>query len=124
MVGESLQLAGIADAGFTLCGYNSTGYDIPVIRAVLAGADPYPISTSLVEYDGPGLPPGLRDRAASWPAIKADHIDLAARVRQAGRIPSLKSIAANLGVKHLEELPYDPAQSLSDAEWLGVRQYN
>ena len=41
-----------------------------------------------------------------------------------GRIPSLKSVAANLGCKHLQELPYEPDQVLTGEEWGEVKQYN
>ena len=66
--GDRSKLAEILDtlhqAGRTLVGYNSASYDIPILRAILAGEDPYPVSRALVHHDGPGLPPELRDRAA------------------------------------------------------------
>ena len=92
--------------------------------ALLAGEDPAEVSQMLVAWEGSGLPPELRDRAAHWPRIPADHIDLAARTRMNGRIPALKTIAASLGAKHLQELPYPPDQELTDAEWVEVRKYN
>ena len=126
--GDRVQLTAILDkihrAGRTLVGYNSRDYDIPILRAVLAGADVFQVSHALINYEGWGLPPELRDRAAHWPRIPADHIDLAARTRMNGRIPALKTIAANLGAKHLQELPYPPDQELTEAEWAEVRKYN
>ena len=83
--GDRVQLTAILDkihrAGRTLVGYNSRDYDIPILRAVLAGADVFQVSHALINYEGWGLPPELRDRAAHWPRIPADHIDLAARTR-------------------------------------------
>jgi hypothetical protein len=114
----------IAAAGLVIVGYNSASYDIPVLRAILAGADPYPVSRAIVNYEGWGLPPELRDRAARWPRIEADHVDLVARTRDGRHFPSLKVVAANLGVKHLAELPYSPESPLSDAEWEHVKAYN
>jgi hypothetical protein len=114
----------IAAAGSTLIGYNSTTYDLPVLRAILAGEDPLPVSQACVAYDGRGLPPELRDLAITWPTIKADTIDLCERTRDSGRFPALKRVAANLGCKNLQELPYPPDQELTDAEWAEVRKYN
>jgi hypothetical protein len=114
----------IAAAGLVIVGYNSASYDIPVLRAILAGEDPYPVSRAIVNYEGWGLPPELRDRAALWPSVRADHVDLAARTRMNGRIPALKVVAASLNAVHLEELPYDPNQPLSDEEWEHVKAYN
>ena len=123
------QLAAILDKIHRPVGRSSAttreDYDLPVLRAVLAGADAYP---------GLARPRSLRRLGTCrrscgiapprWPRIPADHIDLAARTRMNGRIPALKTIAANLGAKHLQELPYPPDQELTDAEWAEVRQYN
>ena len=126
--GDKARLAEALDrvlaAGGTLVGYGSERYDVPVIRTILAGEDPYPVSHAIVRHDGPGMPEAVRVAAERWPAIKADHVDLAARTRSGGRHPALKTVAANLGVRHLQELPYDPDRPLSDAEWEEVRRYN
>ena len=126
--GDKARLAEALDrvlaAGGTLVGYGSERYDVPVLRAVLAGEDPYPVSHAIVRHDGPGLPEAVRVAAERWPAIAADHVDLAARTRSGGRFPALKTVAANLGVRHLQELPYDPDRLLSDAEWAEVKHYN
>jgi hypothetical protein len=126
--GDRAQLAEILDkiarAGRTLVGYNSQDYDEPVLRAILAGEGAFQISRALIAYDGPGLPPELRDRAACWPRIEADTIDLASRTKSGGRFPGLKTVAANLGCKHLQELPYDPTKPVTDAEWEHVKAYN
>jgi hypothetical protein len=118
-------LDAIARGGLTLVTYNGTGYDVPILRAILGGRDPYLISQQIVAYDGRGLPPALRDVAQSWPRIKADHVDLAARTRRAGYFPSLKSVAANLACRELQELPFDPLSGpLSDAQRAEVEAYN
>src|SRR5512135_596126 len=126
--GDRAQLAEILDkihkADRTLVGYNSAGYDLPVLRAVLAGLDPYPVSQACVAHTGRGLPPELRDIAHCWPTIRANHIDLCERTRDSGRFPSLKRVAANLGCKNLQELPFEPNQELTDAEWAEVKRYN
>ena len=115
----------IATTGGTLVGYNIDGYDLLILRAVLAGVDdPYAISRQIVAHDGPDLPPELRNRANLWPRIKADVIDLAARTRDHGHFPALKRVAANLNCRHLQELPYDPTRPVTDAEWAEVKAYN
>ena len=126
--GDRAQLAEVLDRvaadGMALVGYNIDGYDIPVLRAILANTDPYPVSHALVHHDGPGQPESVRALIGGWPRVEADHVDLAARTQSGGRFPGLKTIAANLNCPHLEELPYDPESLLSDAEWGEVRQYN
>jgi hypothetical protein len=102
----------------TLVGYNSSHYDIPIARVILAGLDPYTASRAIVS--GAESLPSL----SRLPAFPSRHIDLAARLRRGGRFPSLKTVAANLGRPLLRELPYDPASILSDEEWAGVLRYN
>ncbi|HMB05948.1 MAG TPA: DNA polymerase domain-containing protein, partial [Isosphaeraceae bacterium] len=70
------------------------------------------------------LPPELRDRAARWPRIEADTIDLAVRTKSGGRFPSLKMVAANLNVVNLAELPYDPTKPVTNTQWEEIKQYN
>jgi hypothetical protein len=59
--GDKALLATVLDkihrAGRTLIGYNSGGYDLPVLRAILAGLDPLPISQACVGHTGWGPSP-------------------------------------------------------------------
>jgi hypothetical protein len=66
----------------TLVGYNSSHYDIPIARVILAGLDPYTASRAIVS--GAESLPSL----SRLPAFPSRHIDLAARLRRGGRFPS------------------------------------
>lgn len=98
--------------------YNGDHFDVPVIRAILDGCDPYPVTNVIIKESRPPVD------LASWPPLPCDHIDLAARLRRGGRIPSLKEVAANLGRPVLRELPYPPGTILTDEQWDEVKRYN
>jgi hypothetical protein len=117
-------LAKVRKRGLCLVGYNSRDYDLPILRAVLAGADPHALSREIVGHDGRGLPESAWERLRGWPKIRVDHLDLAARTRDMGRIVSLKVLAANLGWRRLRELPHDPEGTLTDSQWREVKGYN
>lgn len=108
----------LKERGRILVGYNSERFDVPVIRFILAGLDPYAPSQALIA--GEDLPVPL----AKLPAFPCDHVDVSARLRRAGHIPSLKTIAANLGRPQLAELPYEPGTILTDEQWAEVVRYN
>ena len=100
--------------------YNGDRFDVPLIRAILKGIDPYAPAQQIIRENR--LPPALAD--ANLQEFPADHVDLAARLRRGGAIPSLKVVAANLGRPILRELPFEPGAVLTDERWDEVRQYN
>jgi hypothetical protein len=107
-------LDAVRDAGKTLVGYNSTGYDLAVVKTILDGHDPFARSQAIINSSG--------RRAA--PDLGIDHVDLAARVTRAGRFPGLKTIAANLGLP-IDELPSAWfAEDADDERWSRIREYN
>lgn len=106
------------ETGRTLVGFNSDAYDVPVVRALLKGLDPFALSCAIVR--GEDFPVPL----AKLPAFPCDHIDLASRLKRAGRFPGLKSVAANLGRPLLRELPYPPDTAPDDRQWGEIRDYN
>ena len=108
----------LAQVGKTLVTYNGDHFDIPVIRAILGGCDPYTIANVIIKKSRP--PADLSSR----PPLPCDHIDLAARLRRGGGFPSLKEVAANLGRPVLRELPYPPGTILTDEQWDEVKRYN
>ncbi len=91
-----------------LVGYNSSAYDVPMLRAILGGRDAYATSRELIEAER--RPRGERRRIdlRGCPRLPCDHVDLAGRLRKNGRFPSLKAVAANLARPELRELPYPP----------------
>lgn len=111
-------LVRVADKGRILVGYNSERFDVPLVRAILKGLDPYAPAQAIIR--GEPLPVPL----AKLPPLGCDHIDLAARLRRGGHFPSLKTVAANLGRPVLRELPYDPRAILDDEQWAEVIRYN
>jgi hypothetical protein len=113
-------LRSFEELGKILVGYNSRRYDIPMLRAILAGRDPYQASQDLINTDRFKLPPWVD----STPPVTVDHIDLAARLERGGYFPSLKAVAAKLGFPLLQDLPFAPGSELTDAQWQEVCKYN
>lgn len=111
-------LATLAERGLTLVTFNGDHYDVPVIRAILQGFDPYAIGTAIIK--GERLPIAI----SSLPPLGVDHIDLAERVRRGRTFDGLKLVAARLGRPALRELPYPPGTILTDEQWDEVRAYN
>lgn len=107
-----------------LVGYNSIGYDLPILQCILDGDDPYELTERIIANGK--LPFGERERLGLWRLreIDVDHIDLSPRLASKGRFPSLKVVAANLGRPKLQELPYPPGTALTDEQWAEVASYN
>jgi hypothetical protein len=106
--------------GRTVVGYNSARYDLGILRAILAGADVYGVSRAIIAGDRPAAGEMLR-RA---PRVRVDHVDISERLRRGKYPPSLKLLAAAMGRRTLEELPFDPDRPLSDEQWDRVKVYN
>jgi hypothetical protein len=111
-------LAYFAEHGKILVGYNSQRFDVPLIRAILGGFDPYAPAQALIRGERFPFP------SSKLPAFKPDYIDISARLRRGGGFPSLKTVAANLGRPTLRELPYAPDTILTDEQWKEVKAYN
>ncbi len=62
----------IEESKETLVGYNCSSYDIPMLRAILAGRDAYKSSQELIHSNRFKLP----DWVDSAPQVNVDHIDL------------------------------------------------
>jgi len=82
-----------AKQGRMLVSYNGERFDVPLIRAILKGIDPYAPGQQLIRQNC--FPPALAN--ANLPEFPCDHIDLSARLRRGGAFPRLKVVAANLG---------------------------
>jgi hypothetical protein len=111
-------LNGMARNARILVGFNSTKFDVPVIRAILGGFDPYAIGNAIIA--GGRLPVPL----SGLPLLPCDHIDVSARLRRGGGFPGLKRCAAYLGRPVLRELPFAPGSILDDEQWMEVLRYN
>jgi hypothetical protein len=108
----------LAERNRILVGYNSLQFDIPVLKGILNGLDPYRLAQEIIQSRK------VPNAVSKLPALGCDHIDLSARLRRGGAFPSLKTVAANLGRPHLQELPYPPDMVLSDDQWAEVKEYN
>ena len=106
-----------AKQGRTLVSYNGERFDVPLIRAILKGIDPYAPAQQIIRENR--LPPALAN--AMLPEFPCDHIDLSARLRRGGSFPSLKVVAANLGGPILRELPFEPGAVFTDSQWDEVK---
>ena len=111
-------LARFAEGDRIMVTYNGDQFDVPVIRHALAGHDPFAVGDAIIA--GSRLPAPT----SSLAALPCEHIDLAARLRHGGRIPSLKLLAAYGGRPMLRELPFAPGTDLSDEQWAEVVRYN
>jgi DNA polymerase family B len=111
-------LKALVDHNRILVGYNSQRFDLPIIRGILRGLDPYVLAQEIIQK---GRQPSI---LVKLPQLDCDHIDLAARLRRGGAFPSLKAVAANLGRPLLKELPYPPDSILTDDQWDQVKIYN
>jgi hypothetical protein len=120
--GDALKLAEVlnrlAERNLILVGYNSLRFDIPVMKGILSGLDPYQLAQEIIRADE------VPRAVAKLPDLGCDHIDLSFRLRRGGAIPRLKGVAANLGRRRLQELPYPPDMVLNDDQWAAVKEYN
>lgn len=108
------RLGEIRAANKTLVGYNSAGYDLAIVKAILDGHDPFARSQAIIGSNG---------RKAA-PNLKVDHVDLAARLKRGLGFPGLKTVAANLGLP-IDELPSAWfTEDADDERWSRIREYN
>jgi DNA polymerase elongation subunit (family B) len=111
-------LDALAERGRMLVTFNGSHFDVPVVRSIQSGLDPFEIATNIVENGKlPVAPSSLR-------SLGLDHIDLAARVRRGLGFPGLKRLAAYLGRPVLRDLPFTPGTILTDEQWEEVKKYN
>lgn len=109
---------------FCLVGFNSNNYDIPMLRHFLSGQATneslHRLSTDLVENE-------LRwwDISSEYPhnnKVYFNHYDLIQIAPDPNKISLKMYTARNLGAK-LQDLPYDPHQTLTDKEIKVVYNY-
>jgi hypothetical protein len=100
-----------------LTGYHSFEYDSHIIKCILSGRDPHELSAQLIaQTDTESHRPPPRPVS-----LGCDHIDLAMRLRAHGRSPSLTSVAANLGLPYLYDVPFPTDMVLADHQWKLVK---
>ena len=105
----------------TTVGFNSLGFDLPVLYMALAGASNQELMDAATRI--------IQERIPYWPAErefgiripKLDHIDLFNT--NPSVMTGLKQLGARGHVKHLESLPFKPNAHLTREEWLEGKRY-
>jgi hypothetical protein len=106
---------------FTIIGFNSRNYDIPVVWAASQGFDIKSlrkISKLIIEH---GKRPRDIEQAFGLEIPKFEHIDIQEVSPLSG---SLKTYAGRLHAKRMQDLPYHHEQELTEDEMNYVRDYN
>lgn len=95
---------------FTVVSFNGIYYDVPMIMAALNGLDP----TQLKILNDRIIVDGLKPWELGLPEWKPqDHIDIMQVLPGAG---GQKQYAGRIHCKKMQDLPYDPATSLTDEQ--------
>lgn len=105
---------------FTIVGFNSTGYDLPITSMALAGLSIYDMkeaSNRIIQYQEP-----WRDVLKSYKVkcIEIDHMDL---IEVAPLRASLKIYGGRMHTKQMQDLPFHPDKSLSLDQKIITRYY-
>lgn len=109
-------------------GFNSRGYDIPMIEFALKGADNKSLkrlSDSIIDKDVKNF--DLFSRHKIWTPQEYDHIDLmhvaGSYLNKDNLKVGLKMYGARINTRKLQDLPYDPSAILTEVEKAEVREY-
>jgi hypothetical protein len=110
---------------WTVIGFNSQGYDCPMIALALMGAK----NTLLKRANDDIILSRLRywefeERYGAAMPEFVDHIDLMEVSPGSPNHPSLKLYAGRLHSRRMQDLPFDPDQRLSDEQMAQVRSYH
>lgn len=105
---------------FTIVGFNSMGYDLPITSMALNGLSLYDMkeaSNRIIQYGEP-----WRDVLKSYKTkcIAIDHVDL---IEVAPLRASLKIYGGRMHTKQMQDLPFHPDKSLSHAQKIITRYY-
>lgn len=111
---------------YTIIGFNSTKYDIPMVKAALKGKTNYEmfeISKEIVGRDGSkGMQPWVADKKFNLGYLKVTHIDL--QEPAPGVMVSLKKYGARLHSQKIQDLPYAFDKYLTQEEHEENKKYN
>jgi hypothetical protein len=98
---------------FRLVTFNGIGYDMPILRIILKGADADAVKALSDEII-------LNDAKRPWLDCPFNHIDIMEVCPLKG---SQKLYGARLHAERIQELPIDPHATLTEAECLQIRDY-
>lgn len=105
---------------FTIVGFNSTGYDLPITSMALAGLSMFDMkeaSNRIIQYQEP-----WRDVLKSYKVkcIEIDHMDL---IEVAPLRASLKIYGGRMHTRQMQDLPFHPDINLSTDQKVITRYY-
>lgn len=105
---------------FTIVGFNSTGYDLPITSMALAGLSMFDMkeaSNRIIQYQEP-----WREVLKSYKVkcIEIDHMDL---IEVAPLRASLKIYGGRMHTRQMQDLPFHPDISLSTDQKIITRYY-
>lgn len=106
---------------FTVVGFNSNNYDLPIIWLAMQGVDNATlknVSDFIIKENW-----RLRDIEIAY-KFKAGSINSVDLIEVAPLSASLKAYAARLHALRLQELPFSPETALNPSECVTVRNYN
>ena len=121
---EYLQGCAYIVSNFVIVGYNSNNYDIPMLQHFLSGratnTSLYELSKRMVEYGERWW--HIRSEYEVFEFALLNTYDLIEIAPDPARV-SLKTYAARLMADNLQDLPYEPHQTLTDEEIAVVANY-
>lgn len=115
-------LAAIIKSGdYTWVGFNSSNFDLPLIAALMRGADNHTLKRMADKI--------IRDEMKSWKIyehfqikeLKIDHIDLLEVAP--GTLTSLKTYAGRMNFPYLKDLPFEPDTDIENNMRSTVENY-
>jgi hypothetical protein len=105
---------------FTIKGFNSWNYDVPILSFALAGYDNKSLKAFTNEIIGNGTNPSDLLRNMKVKRVKCDHIDL---IEVAPLFASLKIYGGRVHTKKMQDLPFHPEIILTWNQMAIVRWY-
>jgi len=105
---------------FTICGFNSISYDMPLTWFALNGATTETLKNVTDFIIRENWRPSDVEKAFKFKMGSINHLDL---IEVAPLSASLKKYMGRMHSKRLQDLPYNPDQTLSPEEMLNVRNY-
>jgi hypothetical protein len=118
---------------FRIVGFNSIGYDMPMIMAAMQGFDTDELKRLNDKIIVEHLPwwKVYKECGINWPPLFVDHIDLMnvspgspQNNMQSGDWPSLKVYGGRLHSRRMQEIPVDYDEDLSDEGIAETRTYH
>jgi hypothetical protein len=106
--------------GVTLISFNGRRYDIPLLSLAVNGADNATLKKASDEIILDGDMWWIIENRYGFSPLPCDHIDI---INLLPLYESLKMYGARRGTEKLQDLPFDPKESISDSKAAELRTY-